>query len=126
MYKIILHIIGLVLAFLTRNIEVEALSDSKYTAVMIYYSSFILILVIIVLESTKESNNLRKPLWAFVSTVAIYVFLGLTFIPKVSSVVQCAEFTCHFIDFQMYLLYKDPKGDRVINNLGNKTASQIL
>ena len=83
-FKIFLHIIGLLLAFLTRKIKVEALNESKYTAAMVYYSSFLVIFASIILELTKDSDNLRKPFWAFVITAVISVFLGLTFIPKVS------------------------------------------
>ena len=82
-YKLILHIIGLVLAFLIRKIEISALNDSKYSALLIYCSSFVLILIIITIPTNVDKPNVVISLWSVIIFVVILMFLGLTFVPKV-------------------------------------------
>ena len=82
-YKLILHIIGLVLAFLIRKIEISALNDSKYSALLIYCSSFVLILIIIIIPTNVDKPNVVISLWSVIIFVVILMFLGLTFVPKV-------------------------------------------
>ena len=82
-YKLILHIIGLVLAFLIRKIEISALNDSKYSALLIYCSSFVLILIIITIPTNADDPNVVFSLWSVIIFVVILMFLGLTFVPKV-------------------------------------------
>lgn len=82
-YKFILHIIGLVLAFLTRNIEVDVLNDGKYTTAIILCSSFIFV-VGGVLTITSVTIDEFAVLWSIIVLVIVIVFMGFTFIPKVS------------------------------------------
>ena len=82
-YKLFLHGVGLVLAFLTRNIEIDALNDSKYSAAMTYCSSFILILLIFTVPATANNPNLEDSSYCILIFLLIVMFLGFTFIPKV-------------------------------------------
>lgn len=84
-YKVIIHIIGLVLAFLTRKVKIDPLNDSKYSAAIIYCSTILLALgvVIIILLATDEII-IYSAVWTTLVFVEVCVFLGLTFIPKVN------------------------------------------
>ena len=86
LFKIVLHVIGLVLAFLTRNVEVDALNDAKYSAMIIYFSTFMLILIAIIFPSTVTNPNLYDGVWTIFMFIMVFMFLGLTFIPKVGLV----------------------------------------
>ena len=82
MFKVIIHIIGLVLAFLTRKVKIEPLDDSKYSAAIIYCSCFMLVLAIIVVFALSGLNTYAG-VWTSLVLVEVFVFLGLTFVPKV-------------------------------------------
>ena len=81
-YKVIIHVIGLVLAFLTRKVKVDPLNDSRYSAAIIYCSCVMLILAIIVVFALSGVNTYAG-VWTSLVLVEVCVFLGLTFIPKV-------------------------------------------
>ena len=84
-YKIIIHVIGLVLAFITRKVKIDPLNDSRYSAAIIYSSCVMLFLAIIVVSVAYPSRmNVYAGIWTTVVFVEACVFLGPTFIPKVS------------------------------------------
>ena len=78
----IVHIIGLVLAFLTRKIKIESLNDSKYSTAIIYGSCFNLIIAAIVLFVVFGVNRFAIA-WTTIIFIEVCTFLGLTFIQKV-------------------------------------------
>ena len=81
-YKVVIHVVGLVLAFLTRKVKVDPLNDSRYASIIIYCSCFLIVLVVVapfVLPSEIVHYVVLKSL-VFVGQC---VFLGLTFVPKV-------------------------------------------
>ena len=82
-YKVIIHIIGLVLAFLTRKVKVDPLNDSRYSAAIIYCSCVMLVLAVIVVFAL-SGVNVYAGVWTSFVLIEVCVFLGLTFIPKVS------------------------------------------
>ena len=82
-YKVIIHVIGLVLAFLTRKVKIDPLNDSKYSAAIIYSSCIMLFLAVVLIVSLNR-QNLYAGMWTSLVFVQVCVFLGLTFIPKVS------------------------------------------
>ena len=82
-YKVIIHVIGLVLAFVTRKVEIDPLNDSKYSAAIIYSSCIMLFLAVVIIVSLNR-QNLYAGIWISLVFVQVCVFLGLTFIPKVS------------------------------------------
>ena len=82
-YKVIIHIIGLVLAFITRKVKIDPLNDSRYSAAIIYSSCVLLIVATIVIFAL-SGVNVYAGVWTSFVFVEVCVFLGLTFIPKVS------------------------------------------
>ena len=82
-YKVVIHVMGLVLAFLTRKVKLDALNDSRYSSAIIYCSC-VFLFVASVLVFLVEDNNLYAILWTFLTFVEVCTFLGLTFIPKVN------------------------------------------
>ena len=84
LYKFVLHIIGLVLIFLTRNVEIDVLNDSKYIPTTLYCSTFVLIATCIILPIVSDNRSLDDSIWALIVFINISVFLGFNFIPKVS------------------------------------------
>ena len=83
-YKLVLHAVGLVLAFLTRNIKVDVLNDYRYNSAIIIASSALLLTVCFNTQSvTRGYRNRSEIVWAILVFLNISVYLGLTFIPKV-------------------------------------------
>ena len=83
LYKLILHVIALVLALLIRKVEVDVLNDSRETVIVIYASTILLVtisLVIVVLRPPFEILSLAYSIIIFLITTT---YLGLTFITKV-------------------------------------------
>ena len=85
-FKVIIHIIGLILAFITRKVKVEPLDDSKYSAAIIYSSCVTLVLAIVVVFALSGVNTYAG-VWTSLVLVETCIFLGLTFIPKVAIIV---------------------------------------
>ena len=84
-YKFIIHVVGLVLAFITRKVKIDPLNDSRYSASIIYTSCVMLIFAVIVVSvSFPYRLNLYAGLWTTIIFVEACVFLGPTFIPKVN------------------------------------------
>ena len=110
-YKVIIHIIGLVLAFLTRKVKVDPLNDSRYSAAIIYCSCVMLVLAVIVVFAL-SGVNVYAGVWTSFVLIEVCVFLGLTFIPKVSKrqfkllfgSTIFANAIKNFVSFHCYLL----------------------
>ena len=85
-YKVIIHVIGLVLAFLTRKVKIDPLNDSRYSAAIIYCSCVMLVLAVIVVFAL-SGVNVYAGVWTSFVFVEVCIFLGLTFIPKVLSAI---------------------------------------
>ena len=84
-YKVIIHVMGLVLAFLTRKVKIDPLKDSKYSAAIIYCSTVLLALgVVIIIFLATDEIIIYSGVWTTLVFVEVCVFLGLTFIPKVN------------------------------------------
>ena len=86
LYKFVLHIIGFVLIFLTRKVEVDVLNDSKYIPTTLYCATFVLIATCIILPIVSDNRNLDDSIWALIVFINVSVFLGFNFIPKVNSI----------------------------------------
>ena len=86
LYKLILHAIGLVLAWLTRKVEIDVLNDYKSTVATVICSSILMIALCIALPLLSFSNSPFEfnAVWATLAFLIIGVHLGLIFIPKVS------------------------------------------
>ena len=80
LYKLVLHAVGLVLAYHTRNIKVNVLNDYHYNTAIIIASSLLFVAVVLFLVNHTSWNGIP---WAIMTFLVIYLYLGLTFIPKV-------------------------------------------
>lgn len=83
-FKLVIHSIAIVLAFLVRKIEFTALDNSTYTLAIIYTSSVINILLVVFLFALLNYKNLSTVAFSTLIFVDSMTFLSLTFIPTVS------------------------------------------
>ena len=87
-FKLVIHVVGLILAFLTRRVKIDPLNDSRYSAILIYISFGLLIGTIIIVLLVEE-NNTYAGVWTTFVLAEVCVFLGLNFIPKVRKKLPC-------------------------------------
>ena len=83
-YLILLQLLGLVLAFLTRKVKLEGLRDSKYIAAIVYISSITVVVMILVTFSLESYVNVGTGIFVFGILALTTLFLILIFVPKVS------------------------------------------
>ena len=102
-YLGLLQVVGIILAIQTRKVKVKVLNDSKYIAALIYISSIVLIVIVIINFTVGGYINVAEVFYSGGLLLATTAFLGLTFIPKMVS------------------LYKDPLGE----NIFSKNSSTI-
>ena len=81
-YKLIIHVIGLILAFMTRKVNIDPLNDSRYSAALVYFSSVVLTLSLLFIFLVRGSV-IFAPIWTTLVLLEVCAFLGLTFFPKV-------------------------------------------
>lgn len=87
LYKFILHLFAIVLACRIRHVEVDAVNDYKYNVAIIYISSVLISLLVVVLfvfNSLLNTQNASAASISFLIFMECITFLGLTFFPKVS------------------------------------------
>ena len=82
-YKFILHGVGLILAFLTRNIQIDVLNDYYYNTAIIIISSVLMLLIAFPTIILADDYTGQKFFWAFLLFTGTTTYLGLTFLPKV-------------------------------------------
>ena len=82
-FKLIIHVIGLILAFLTRKVHIDPLRESRYSAILIYIS-FAFLIVALVIVFLVEDNDIYAGIWTTFVLLEVCVFLGLNFVPKVN------------------------------------------
>ena len=75
---------AVILAFLTRNVTIKALNDSRYLTVIIYISTVILVTLLVCAVLINKSINADAAVFGVLIFIFTTVVLGLTFIPKVS------------------------------------------
>ena len=80
LYKFVLHAVGLVLAFQTRNIKVDVLNDYRYNSAIIIASSLLIVVILLFMFDGLLWSGIPLSVIIF-STISLY--LGLTFLPKV-------------------------------------------
>ena len=66
LYKFVLHIIGLMLAFLTRNVEIDVLNNSKYIKKTLYCGKFVLIVTSTVMPIVSGTEKLDDIIWILI------------------------------------------------------------
>jgi gamma-aminobutyric acid type B receptor len=98
LYLILLQIVGIILAFQTRKVKINVLNDSKSVAALVYISSIVLVVIVLVTFILRSYINISAALFSTGIIVLATVFLILMFIPK------------------MYSLYRDPMGEKVFKD----------
>ncbi len=83
-YLAVLQILGLMLAFQTRNVKLPGLKDSKFVATIIYISSIVVVVLALVTFSLRTYINIGTGISVFGIFTLTTVFLTLIFVPKVS------------------------------------------
>ena len=82
-FKLVLHVIAIILAFRIRKIEVDVINDYKYTSIMVYSSTVLIVLVVIFIYVFDDYINTVAVLVGLVLFLEAVIFLGMTFVPKV-------------------------------------------
>ena len=76
------------LAIRTRKVKISILNDSKYITAIVYVSSLVLVVMMLVTFVSGNLQNLNEALFSAGLLLSTYIFLGLTFIPKVAIIVK--------------------------------------
>ena len=84
LYLVLLQIVGIILAFQTRKVKINVLNDSKSVAALVYISSIVLIVIVLVTFILRSYINISAALFSTGIIVLSTVFLLLMFVPKVS------------------------------------------
>ena len=83
-YLLLLQAVGIILAFQTRKVKINVLNDSKSVAALVYISSIVLVVIVLVTFIQRSYINISTGLIHAGVLVLATVFLLLTFVPKVS------------------------------------------
>ena len=82
-YLALLEIVGIVLAFQTRKVKIPILNDSKYVAALIYISSLVLVVLLLITFAVSEYLNTIAGVFYGGILILATCFLGFIFVPKV-------------------------------------------
>ena len=82
-YKALLQVVGIFMAFHTRKIKIKALNDSKEITATIYINSIILTLLIITEFGLQTYVDAYAALFGLALLVEATLFIGMVFVPKV-------------------------------------------
>ena len=87
-YILLTQLIAVILAFMTRKVEIEILNDAKYVALIIYITSIIITIMIVC--AILLSNYLNADAAVFGGLLYIFTttVLMIVFIPKASHIYQ--------------------------------------
>lgn len=79
----ILHIVALCLAFKTRKVKVKGLNDAKYTAVVVYITTFIMVLTLIIAFTLSNYITAYATVFGGGMWLGCTIILAIIFVPKV-------------------------------------------
>ena len=82
-YKALLQILAMFMAFHTRKVKIKALNDSKEIAIIIYINSITLSILAFVEIVLNEYHYVYAALFGLSLLVGATLFLTLLFVPKV-------------------------------------------
>ena len=82
-YKGLLQLVAVLMAFHTRRVKIRVLNESKETAMIIYFNSITLSLLIVVEFALVKFHDVHAALIGLALLLTPTVFLTLTFVPKV-------------------------------------------
>ena len=95
-YLGLLQFVGIILAFQTRKVNISALNDSKAIAILIYISSIVLVVIVLITFILRSYINVSAAVFSGGILVLATFFLVLIFIPKVSNMNCYTYYTgCH-------------------------------
>ena len=92
----ILQVVGLILAFQTRKVEVTGLNSAKFVASLVYTSSILLVILSVVVFSMREFINFTAAIFDGGILLMAGLFLGLTFLPMVGQGIVQSYITCFY------------------------------
>ena len=87
-YLALLQFVGIILAFQTRRVKINILNDSKAVASLVYISSIVLVVIVLVTFILRSYINVSAALFSGGIIVLATFFLLLMFVPKVSNIFQ--------------------------------------
>lgn len=82
-YLGIMQIVGIVLAFQTRSVDISVLNESKFVAAFVYFSSIVFVALVIVNFALASYINAFGGIFSGGILILATMSLGFTFIPKV-------------------------------------------
>ena len=82
-YKIVMQLIGVVLAFSIRKVKIKGLNDSKEISIILYITSIILVIVVVITLALGDYINVNGGIFGLGISTASTVVLGCIFVPKV-------------------------------------------
>lgn len=86
-YKGLLQIVGIFIAFHARKVKMKALNDSKETTAIIYVNTIILITLAASAFTLDSYHNGYAAIFGMALLVDASLFLGVLFVPKVNLVI---------------------------------------
>ena len=122
LYKLVLHAIGLFLAFKTRKVQIDVINDYKYVVVTVCCSTVVMLMICVILPLTMKKPTISSLSWSCLVFPLICIYLGLTFIPKVWKLMVKGD---NNYVHQFIALYKDPDGKKIFRKSENRTATEI-
>ena len=84
-YLGLLQFVGIILAFQTRKVNVTVLNDSKSIATLIYISSIVLVVIVLITFILRSYINVSAAVFSGGILILATFFLVLIFVPKVST-----------------------------------------
>ena len=79
----LLQFVGIILAFQTRKVKITVLNESKSVTALIYISSIVLVVIVLITFILRSYINLSAAVFSGGIIILATFFLGLSFIPKV-------------------------------------------
>lgn len=100
-YKVLIQVTGVILAFKIRTVHIKDLNDTKETSAILYITSILLAIVIIVTLTLGDYQDIDGSAYGFGICTSTTLVIGFTFVPK------------------MIGLYKDPSGEKIFDGVRN-------
>lgn len=82
-YTLLTQLAAVFLAFRTRNVKIKALNDAKYVALIIYITTFFIIIMIVCAYLLNDRLNADGAVFGGMLYIFTTIVLSVLFIPKV-------------------------------------------
>ena len=82
-YLGLLQFVGIILAFQTRKVKINVLNDSKSVTALIYISSIVLVVIVLIAFTSRGYINISAGVFSGLIISLATTFLAIIFIPKV-------------------------------------------